>query len=173
MARLDLLVGSRLRAGAAALLLLAALLLSAGVAVGCGSSAPAATPALIQASLLIEADESAPTWHRGIEAPKGVDGYELLETAVDGDLEADWFPEFRAHFVKEILGVAPEGSEFWGVFVWNEGIVKGENLLEPGIPESFNVLVNEMKSLGLNVEMFESDVLTEKPKDGSTEGEEV
>ena len=121
MARLDLFVGNRLRAGAAALLLLAALLLSAGVAVGCGSSAPAATPALIQASLLIEADESAPTWRRDIEAPKGVDGYELLETAVDGDLEADWFPEFRAHFVKEILGVAPEGSEFWGVFLWNEG----------------------------------------------------
>ena len=54
-----------------------------------------------------------------------------------------------------------------------EGIVKGENLLEPGIPESFNVLVNEMKSLGLNVEMFESDILTEKPKDGETESEEV
>ena len=128
MARLALLVGSRPRAGAAALLLIAALLLSAGVAVGCGSPAPAATPALIQASLLIEADESAPTWHRGIEAPKGVDGYELLETAVDGDLEADWFPEFRAHFVKEILGVAPEGSEFWGVFVWNEGNAAWEPL---------------------------------------------
>ena len=43
-----------------------------------------------------------------------------------------------------------------------ESIVKGENILEPGIPESFNVLVNEMKSLGLNVEMFESDILTEE-----------
>ncbi len=118
MGRLTPRVGSRLRAGAAALLLLAAL---AAVAVGCGSPAPTATPALIQASLLIEADESAPTWHRDIEAPKGVDGYELLETAVDGDLEADWFPEFRAHFVKAILGVAPEGAEFWGVFLWNEG----------------------------------------------------
>ena len=38
-----------------------------------------------------------------------------------------------------------------------ESIVKGDHTLEPGIPESFNVLVNEMKSLGLNVEMFESD----------------
>ena len=54
-----------------------------------------------------------------------------------------------------------------------EGIVKGENILEPGIPESFNVLVNEMKSLGLNVEMFESEILTEKPVDMSTEKEEV
>lgn len=128
MGRLTPLVGSRLRAGAAALLLLAALLLFAGFAVRCGSPAPTATPALIQTSLLIEADESAPTWRRNIEAPKGVDGYELLEMAVDGDLEADWFPEFRAHFVKEILGVAPEGSEFWGVFAWNEGNAAWEPL---------------------------------------------
>lgn len=118
MERLGALIGSRLRAGAAAPLLLA---LALAVAVGCGSSAPEATPALIKASVLIEADESAPDWRRDVEAPKGVDGYELLEMAVDGDLEADWFPEFRAHFVKEILGVAPQGSEFWSVFVWNEG----------------------------------------------------
>lgn len=118
MARLGDLIGSRLRAGAAAPLLLAAALAAAA---GCGSPAPEAAPALIEASVLIEADASAPDWRRDIEAPKGVDGYELLEMAVDGDLEADWHPEFRAHFVKEILGAAPEGSEFWGVFIWNEG----------------------------------------------------
>ena len=44
-----------------------------------------------------------------------------------------------------------------------ESIVKGENILEPGIPESFNVLVKELQSLGLNVEMVESDLLTENP----------
>ncbi len=32
-----------------------------------------------------------------------------------------------------------------------EAIVKGENLPEPGIPESFNVLVKELQSLGLAV----------------------
>ena len=36
-----------------------------------------------------------------------------------------------------------------------EKIVKGDNVLEPGLPESFNVLVKELKSLGLDVEMFE------------------
>jgi len=46
-----------------------------------------------------------------------------------------------------------------------ESIVKGENVLEPGIPESFNVLIKELQSLGLNVEMIESEMLTEKPKD--------
>ena len=32
-----------------------------------------------------------------------------------------------------------------------EAIVKGENLPTPGIPESFNVLMNELKGLGLNI----------------------
>lgn len=44
-----------------------------------------------------------------------------------------------------------------------ESIVKGENVLEPGLPESFNVLVKELQSLALNVELIESDILTEKP----------
>ncbi len=42
-----------------------------------------------------------------------------------------------------------------------ESIVKGENILEPGLPESFNVLVKELQSLALNVELVESDILTD------------
>lgn len=38
-----------------------------------------------------------------------------------------------------------------------EAIVKGENIPEPGIPESFKVLVKEMRSLCLNVEVIGSD----------------
>ncbi len=37
-----------------------------------------------------------------------------------------------------------------------ESIVKGENTLEPGLPESFNVLVKELQALGLNIEMIET-----------------
>jgi DNA-directed RNA polymerase subunit beta len=36
-----------------------------------------------------------------------------------------------------------------------ESIVKGENTLEPGLPESFNVLVKELHALGLNIELIE------------------
>ena len=36
-----------------------------------------------------------------------------------------------------------------------ESIVKGENVLEPGLPESFNVLVKELQALGLNIELIE------------------
>ena len=38
-----------------------------------------------------------------------------------------------------------------------EAIVKGEQLLEPGLPESFNVLVKELQSLALNVELIEDE----------------
>ena len=36
-----------------------------------------------------------------------------------------------------------------------ESIVKGENVLEAGLPESFNVLVKEMQALALDVELVE------------------
>ena len=34
-----------------------------------------------------------------------------------------------------------------------EAVVRGDDTFEAGIPESFNVLVKEMRSLGLNVEL--------------------
>ena len=40
-----------------------------------------------------------------------------------------------------------------------EAIVKGENIPEPGIPESFKVLLKELQSLCLNVEVLSSTVL--------------
>ena len=38
-----------------------------------------------------------------------------------------------------------------------ESIVKGEHTFEPGLPESFNVLVKELQSLGLDVELMEEE----------------
>ncbi len=38
-----------------------------------------------------------------------------------------------------------------------EKIVKGDNFLEAGLPESFNVLVKELMSLGLNVNLVQEE----------------
>jgi DNA-directed RNA polymerase subunit beta len=35
-----------------------------------------------------------------------------------------------------------------------EAIVKGEDILPPGVPESFKVLIKELQSLGLSVEVL-------------------
>jgi len=39
-----------------------------------------------------------------------------------------------------------------------ESIVKGEDNFEAGIPESFNVLIKEIRSLGLNIELLDEDL---------------
>jgi DNA-directed RNA polymerase subunit beta len=39
-----------------------------------------------------------------------------------------------------------------------EAIVRGDDTFEAGIPESFNVLVKEMRSLGLNVDLHNSKI---------------
>jgi DNA-directed RNA polymerase subunit beta len=50
-----------------------------------------------------------------------------------------------------------------------ESIVRGEDNFEAGIPESFNVLVKELRSLGLNVEMDQKKL--EKLEDGSNDNQ--
>jgi len=54
-----------------------------------------------------------------------------------------------AHTLQEILTV--KSDDVAGRSRVYEAIVKGENLPEPGIPESFNVLVKELQALGLSV----------------------
>ena len=54
-----------------------------------------------------------------------------------------------AHTLQEILTV--KSDDVVGRSKVYEAIVKGENLPDPGIPESFNVLVKELQALGLSV----------------------
>jgi DNA-directed RNA polymerase subunit beta len=50
-----------------------------------------------------------------------------------------------------------------------EAIVKGENIPEPGIPESFKVLLKELQSLCLNVEVLSGDGAAIEMRDGDDE----
>ena len=56
-----------------------------------------------------------------------------------------------AHTLQEILTV--KSDDVRGRSKTYEAIVKGDNLPEPGLPESFNVLVRELQGLGLDVEL--------------------
>lgn len=49
-----------------------------------------------------------------------------------------------------------------------EAIVRGDDTFEAGIPESFNVLVKEMRSLGLNVELMNSKTHSAVPTPGES-----
>ena len=60
-----------------------------------------------------------------------------------------------AYALQELLTI--KSDDVLGRVKVYEAIVKGENIPEPGIPESFKVLVKEMQSLGLNVEVLSGD----------------
>ncbi|MGN0710950.1 MAG: DNA-directed RNA polymerase subunit beta [Anaerovoracaceae bacterium] len=60
-----------------------------------------------------------------------------------------------AHVLQEILTV--KSDDVVGRVKTYEAIVKGENIPEPGIPESFKVLIKEMQSLGLDVKVLTED----------------
>jgi DNA-directed RNA polymerase subunit beta len=60
-----------------------------------------------------------------------------------------------AYTLQEMLTV--KSDDVVGRVKAYEAIVKGENVPDPGIPESFKVLIKEMQSLGLDARIFTSD----------------
>jgi DNA-directed RNA polymerase subunit beta len=63
-----------------------------------------------------------------------------------------------AHTLQEMLTV--KSDDVVGRVKTYEAIVKGEEINEAGVPESFKVLVRELRSLGLSIEVFNDDEQT-------------
>ena len=66
-----------------------------------------------------------------------------------------------AHNLQEVLTI--KSDDVTGRVNTYESIVKGNPITQPGIPESFNVLLKELQSLGLNVRLEDE----EEQEDGS------
>ena len=60
-----------------------------------------------------------------------------------------------AHTLEEILTV--KSDDINGRTKTYDAIIKGKRIPEPGIPESFNVLKNELQALALDVRMLDAD----------------
>jgi DNA-directed RNA polymerase subunit beta len=60
-----------------------------------------------------------------------------------------------AHTLQEMLTV--KSDDVTGRTKTYEAIVKGEEIVEPGVPEGFRVLVKELQSLGLSVEVLDEE----------------
>ncbi|MDT0189811.1 DNA-directed RNA polymerase subunit beta [Rothia terrae] len=73
-----------------------------------------------------------------------------------------------AYTLQEILTI--KSDDVHGRVKVYEAIVKGENIPEPGVPESFKVLIKEMQSLCLNVEVLSTDGQTIEMRDVEDEG---
>ena len=76
-----------------------------------------------------------------------------------------------AYTLQEILTV--KSDDIVGRVKTYESIVKGENIPEPGIPESFKVLVKELQSLGLDIKLYNQDEENEIELKESVEDDEI
>ncbi|CAN2220176.1 RpoB DNA-directed RNA polymerase, beta subunit/140 kD subunit [Candidatus Nanopelagicaceae bacterium] len=72
-----------------------------------------------------------------------------------------------AYTLQELLTI--KSDDVLGRVKVYEAIVKGENIPEPGIPESFKVLIKEMQSLCLNVEVLSSEGVAIEMRDNDEE----
>ncbi len=68
-----------------------------------------------------------------------------------------------AHNLQEILTI--KSDDVTGRVKTYESIVKGENITEPGVPESFKILIRELRSLGLDVGVETEDGVPVELKD--------
>ncbi len=73
-----------------------------------------------------------------------------------------------AYTLQEMLTV--KSDDVVGRVKTYEAIVKGENVPEPGVPESFKVLVKELQSLGLDVRLYSEDNQELELKENIDEG---
>jgi DNA-directed RNA polymerase subunit beta len=78
-----------------------------------------------------------------------------------------------AHNLQEILTI--KSDDVTGRAKTYEAIVKNEDILQPGVPESFKVLVKELQSLGLAIEVIneEEKATAEEAKEAEAESEEA
>jgi DNA-directed RNA polymerase subunit beta len=74
-----------------------------------------------------------------------------------------------AHTLQEILTI--KSDDVYGRVKTYESIVKGEPIMEPGIPESFKILIKELQSLGLQLTVESKEA--EPVSLDAQEGEEV
>ena len=65
-----------------------------------------------------------------------------------------------AYILQELL--TAKSDDVYGRTKIYEAIVKGEAAIEPGVPESFNVLIRELQSLCLDVELIKPAGLVKK-----------
>jgi DNA-directed RNA polymerase subunit beta len=76
-----------------------------------------------------------------------------------------------AHILQEILTI--KSDDVAGRAKTYEGIVKNEDILQPGVPESFKVLVKELESLGLAIEVINEEEKAAFTTEAESEGEEA
>ena len=84
-----------------------------------------------------------------------------------GEMEVWALEAYGAAYILQELLTA-KSDDVYGRTKIYEAIVKGEAAIEPGVPESFNVLIRELQSLCLDVELIKrADLIKKAARAGS------
>ncbi len=94
--------------------------------------------------------------------------YSLVTQQPLGEMEV-WALEAYgvAHTLQELLTVKSDDID--GRVEVYEAIIKGENVVRPSVPESFKVLLSELQSLGLKVDLMKDEVAVDLSKEDEQE----
>ena len=103
-------------------------LLLLALTTACTQSGDASQLEAINVTMLVQAGEGDARWFRDTSVPKGNNAWELTELVTEGDFKANYYPQYRAHFVDTIFGVENNNPSFWLIFIWNESEAKWESL---------------------------------------------
>ncbi|MGH9649853.1 MAG: hypothetical protein ACRD3I_05225, partial [Terriglobales bacterium] len=80
-----------------------------------------------------------------------------------GEMEVWALEAYGAAYILQELLTA-KSDDVYGRTKIYEAIVKGEAAIEPGVPESFNVLIRELQSLCLDVELLKGATTRKQPQ---------
>ena len=88
-----------------------------------------------------------------------ISSYNKIKKVTNEELAKMWTQYFADHDNKELIDALILQYIYLTRYVVGrvkayEAIVKGENIPEPGVPESFKVLVKELQALGLDIKLF-------------------
>ena len=76
-----------------------------------------------------------------------------------------------AYTLQEMLTI--KSDDVIGRVKTYEAIVKGQQVIQPGIPESFHVLLKELQGLGLSIELLSKNQTEELPETSSAPSGEI
>jgi archaellum component FlaC len=76
-------------------------------------------PITYRANILIDLGNGTRIWFNSTNAQPGWNLYVLTLVITGGRVQATWYPQYNAHFVTGIYGVANSGNSAWFIWTWN------------------------------------------------------
>ncbi len=79
-----------------------------------------ASGSLYTANILLDLGNGTRRWYNNTQVQPGWNLYIVTVVLTDGNLQAQWYPQYQEHFISGIEGVSNSKTEFWWLWTYNE-----------------------------------------------------